>query len=66
MAAMPMTYEPARPLPWERVEVVQLLPQPEVTELYGEDADRAYFAALALQYPSKDDRSFAPTAAAPL
>lgn len=51
---------------WEPVEVRQTLPQPEVTELHGEDADRAYFAALALQYEDKNDRAFATTAAAPL
>lgn len=63
---MPKTYEPAQGLPWEPVEVRHLIPQPEVRELFGADADRAYFAALALQYKDQDDRAFAPTAAAPL
>lgn len=63
---MPKTYTPAPGIPWEPVEVRNLIPQPEVTELHGEDADRAYFAALALLYEDKDARAFAPTAAAPL
>lgn len=63
---MPKTYTPAQGLPWEPVEVRQLIPQPEVKELFGDDADRAYFAALALQYEDQNDRAYAPTAAAPL
>lgn len=52
------------PLKWERVRVQ--LPEPEVHELFGDEALRQWLAAHTQLYKDRDERAFAETAASPL
>lgn len=52
-----------KPIHWE---TPNLVPQPEVHELFGEEALSLYLAAHAAQYRTQDERAYATTAAAPL